>query len=452
MNRLPISLGAIAGTALLGSTLLGAALTGCGGDSRHVYDPPSADETATATVGRDRPEFDEEAFRDFGFVLYWDSYLTDEIITGLYLHGKVHPVSNLQNPLGLQVVGESELYAVTESNRLYQIDLHSGMVNWVVDVGLPIDFTETNPIGEFVYQPSVDGTKRYDEVYFIADGQLYGLDKENGALLFNVALPFTPSSPPAASETHVFVGAWDDRVYGVRKDDPDFPDWDYRTNDDVLSQPAVYENSLFTLSSDGAVRAFDPARGELRWTYNTEQRLLTNPAVHRSLLSVGAEDFNLYIFDPSGLVQDRYGAGAPITSDPVPVADRVYFTASEHGMVSLKRRPAGESSRRRHDYQWNVPEAQTFLARGSDDIYARSPTDRAGSYNVLRIDAEDGSQRDMIDLSNIDYWITNHNDPNSPFREESLAGGIMVFGYRNGWIMAAKEITTLPGGILDDSK
>jgi outer membrane protein assembly factor BamB len=104
----------------------------------------------------------------------------------------------------------------------------SGMVQWVFDVGAPLSFAGVRPIAEYVYENAPGGFKQYDEVFFCAGEKLFALDKTNGSELWTVKLPFTPSAPPHATETHVFVGS-----YEIRKDSPLVSNWSPRTEGDV---------------------------------------------------------------------------------------------------------------------------------------------------------------------------------------------------------------------------
>lgn len=431
---------------LAGLLALGAA--GCLGEQRRPGDRPSSALRAGAAQTAERPAVDEDALRRFGFVLYWDSFIRDENLTALTIEGDFE-----------QGFGRPQLYAYTESKRLYQIDMHSGMVNWLFDVGEPLSFADGRWITEWAYkrdQPQGEGGpsfKRYDEVFLIARDRLFALDKDNGAELWQVRLPFGAASPPQASESHVFVGAWDDRVYAFRKEDPSIPDWNWRTDGDILARPAVDSPSLFVASTDGNLHTFDASSGAVSWKFDAEKRLLLDPLVFKKLLYVPGEDYNLYVLNVlDGLLEYRYCAEAPITQRPIAIDNgdeqTVFFTAEGRGLHALarKHRPRG-SRKTEHELLWQRAEARQVLCRGASDVYVLEQGEGLDAVKIVRLGAKDGKVKGELALTGVDWVLTNPSGPGSPIREESLLGGIIVVGYRNGWVMALKEIATLPGGI-----
>lgn len=422
------------------------ALAGCLGENERIQVTRAGLE---AEINREPPALDEQKIEDFGFAVYWDSYLRDEVISGVFLEGKV----------GDKGEGKPMLYAFTMSHRLYQIDLNSGMVNWVYDVGEPLFFTQAGrPIGEWVYQQDKDtGFKQYDEIYFVARDYLYALDKANGAELWKRRLPFAASCAPEAGPTHVFVGSWDDRIYAYRKEDPLVPDWSWRTEGDILARPAVKSPVVYVASSDGNLYPFDMVRGVPKTPLNTEQKLTTDPLLHQSMLYLGAADYNLYCINAiDGSLEHREGAAAPIIVGPVAAANSdkaadytVYFTAKDEGVLAVRRQDQKEGQRRiPHAQIWKRKGAERFLARGTADAYLLEPGEE-GERRIARVDANDGHLRDTLTIPGVDFFVTNPNSPMAFERAESLVGGLIVVGFRNGWIVALKEIATMPTGTYE---
>ncbi|MGE0710198.1 MAG: PQQ-binding-like beta-propeller repeat protein [Planctomycetota bacterium] len=413
---------------------LSAALApGCLGQN-HASPLPGSEAVKKVDQGLrgERPVIDEEKVKAFGFRTHWDSYIRDEAITSLNLEG-------------------DQLYAFTESKRLYQIDMHSGMVNWVYDVGKQLSFTEGNPIAEWNYEADKDTKyKAYDEIFFVAEDVLIGLDKKNGSELFTSHLTFSPSGPPRASASHVFIGSWDDRIYGIRKDYPGVPDWFWRTNGDVRTRPAYDSPTAFVCSRDGTMYTFDAATGRQKWDWKTDKQLTQDPLIFKSLLYLPSDDYNLYVLDVSdGLLHHRTCVGAPITSAPIAIDKTVYFAAGAQGICALLRKGRPEASqgnprKTEHELIWQRKPATRVLCKGSQDVYLLEPAE-GGGVSVARIDAKDGHFRDSLPLSGVDYWITNDLSPADPDQQRALRGGTIIIGFRSGWIVALKELATIPG-------
>jgi hypothetical protein len=403
--------------------------TGCLGTNRASPKGPQAIEYTETGKRGERPQIDTERVEAFGFQLYWDSPIRDEVLTSLSIEG-------------------DQLYAFTKTNRLYQLDIHSGMVNWVYDVGLPLSFSEGgHPITEWRYEVRKGQKYReYDEIFFVAKDYLFGLDKKNGSEIFQARLDFAPSTPPRASPTHVFLGSWDDRIYAIRKDEPTLPNWSWRTKDDVRVQPGYYSPSLFVSSTDGTMYTFDAATGRRRWPFKTGKPLHAAPLIYRALLYLPSDDYNMYVLDPNdGLVHHRACVSEAITTDPVGIGKTIYF-GTKTGMNALMRKGPMPENKRKMDHAlvWNRKGGRQVLCEGTEDVYLLEGSRDEGT-TVSRVNREDGHFRDSLPLSGVDFWVTNPFSPGHSDRDHSLRGGIVILGFRNGWIFALKETATIPG-------
>jgi outer membrane protein assembly factor BamB len=433
----------------LGVLLSTVATAGClDTQNRRPAEAPrsSRTEASAASLGRaDQPQpADEKRLGAFGLELFWPMKLTDETISKLQLEAD-------------PVTGVGSLYAFTESNRLYQIDVVSGKVNWVFDVGRPLSFMEHDrPISEFVYP--VDPTfKRYDEVYFIAKDTLYALDKKEGSELWRRELKFTPASPPQATMTHVLVGAWDQRVYAFLKSDPTEKDWMYRTDGDIVARPAQdVPAQAFVASMDGKLYTFNVSSGEPTAVFRTEKALSADPLVYRKLVYFGSEDFNLYVLSAlDGRQEYRYPTGAKITKAPIAIAnptqkgattDTIYVKTDgpDGGIIAIYR--GGKvpgTSKTSHEFLWKRDGATQVIARGRDTVFLLEPAgaeDAARTKRLVKLDFKSAYLRDEVKLTGVDYYITN---PVAP-EKKALLGGLVFLGYRNGWILAYKEKSPYP--------
>jgi hypothetical protein len=414
-------------------SLVASLVVGCLGENRASPKGPQAVKRVDTGLRGERPQIDKERVKAFGFQVHWDSHIRDEVITSLNIEG-------------------DQLYAFTDSLRLYQIDIQSGMINWVYDVGKPLSFTDTSPITEWTYTRDKETRyKEYDEIFFIADDVVIGLDKKNGSELFTANLRFTPSSPPRVSSSHLFIGSWDDRVYGIRKDNPTVSDWYWRSNGDIRTRVAYHSPTAFVTSRDGTMYTFDAATGRRKWTFRTDQQLTQSPLIYKSLLYLPSDDYNLYVLDVSdGLLHHRTCVGAPITGSPVAIDKTIYFGAGKEGMHALLRKVRPDASKGNprkieHELIWQRKQAKQLLCKGSQDVYVLEEGEGTGNFSVARLDAKDGHFRDSLPLSGVDFWITDHLSPNDLDPVRALRGGMIILGFRSGWIVGLKETATIPG-------
>ncbi|MBI3725247.1 PQQ-binding-like beta-propeller repeat protein [bacterium] len=430
-----------------------AAIAGCNEvqNRRPVEQPRVSRTEAAASAGgrRERPQpTDEKRLSAFGLEVFWDSYIRDETISKLQFEGDET---------------NGSIYAFTESNRLYQVDVQSGKVNWVFEVGRPLSFTDhQKPIAEFNYPKTDDGTKRYDEVYFIAKDTLFALDKADGIELWRQQLKFGPASPPQATPSHVLVGAWDRRVYAFKKDDPTTYDWSWVTGGDVTARPAQDSPTAFVASTDGTLYTFDAVKGEPIATFHTDKPLTADLLVYKDLLYMGGEDYNFYALRKDGGQEFRYGTGAPIKKQPIAIANptekvaggtakswTIYavtdgpdggcFAFLRSGRAAGRAAEGGTSRTTSHEFLWKRDGAEQVLARGRDVVYLLEPGvrgDTSRMKRVVKVDAKSCYVRDEVKYNGVDYYLTNTCDPNN---RKNIAGGIVFAGFRNGWIIAYKE-------------
>jgi eukaryotic-like serine/threonine-protein kinase len=73
--------------------------------------------------------------------------------------------------------------------------------------------------------------------------------------------------------------------------------WQFHTDGQVLSSPAVANGTLYVGSSDHFLYALDLAAGTLKWKFKTESRITSSPAVSGGLVYFGSYDSNFYAVD-----------------------------------------------------------------------------------------------------------------------------------------------------------
>jgi outer membrane protein assembly factor BamB len=384
-----------------------------------------------AEESRERPEINDKQVDDFFFETYWDSYISNEIITVLTLQGK-------------------HLYAFTQSNRLYQIDMQSGKVNWLFDVGFPLDLPNAeNPISVYVYDPrDKEALGRYDEVYIVAQDKLFALDLESGSLLWRKNLDFSTSSPPVASQSHVYVGGWDDRIHAINKEDQS-EDWFYRTEGDVRARPATQSDAVYVSSIDGSSYRIDGVKGRVIWPFKTARKLTADPFLNEKakLLYLPSDDYTLYVVGTlDGRLEWKHETGGKLTRQPVIVGANVYafneikrFRETEiktTPTLFAYERQGRVFNKTQHKVLWKRDGATQYLCDGISNVYVLEPS-LDNSAKIVKLDKKEGFFRESLQVKNVDFFCKN------TFRSGTLkskfTAGIIFMGYRNGWIVALKE-------------
>jgi outer membrane protein assembly factor BamB len=73
--------------------------------------------------------------------------------------------------------------------------------------------------------------------------------------------------------------------------------WQFHTNGQVLSSPAISGDTLYVGSSDHQLYALDAASGTLKWKFKTDGRITSSPAVSGGIVYFGSYDSNFYAVD-----------------------------------------------------------------------------------------------------------------------------------------------------------
>jgi outer membrane protein assembly factor BamB len=73
--------------------------------------------------------------------------------------------------------------------------------------------------------------------------------------------------------------------------------WQFHTDGQILSSPAVAGGTLYVGSSDHFLYALDLAAGALKWKFKAESRITSSPAVSAGLVYFGSFDGNFYAVD-----------------------------------------------------------------------------------------------------------------------------------------------------------
>ncbi|MFQ5570998.1 MAG: PQQ-binding-like beta-propeller repeat protein [Rhodothermales bacterium] len=162
-----------------------------------------------------------------------------------------------------------------------------------------------------------DQPSEFFELYIgSADGSLYALDPNTGALRW--AFPTGGaifSSPAVDQDRTVYVGSDDGSVYAVRNGTQL---WRTPTTGPVRSSPALADGVVYVGSEDGNLYALNAATGGIRWAFQTGGAVFSSPAIgNDGTIYVGSNDGRLYALRPSGALVWEYEIGAPVMASPV---------------------------------------------------------------------------------------------------------------------------------------
>jgi len=335
----------------------------------------------------------------------------------------------LGEPIQAMWIVDDAVYVFTNKRNLYSMGLDDGYVRWVYAMKDDLTFAPA------AYSYKKDGVERKDELFLLSKDVLHCLDKDAGFAIWKKTLPFGASSAPAASASHVYVGSWDHRIYAIDKEDASI-DWTYRTGAAITARADAAEKTVeavYVGSEDGSVYAMNPVREERKWSFPTQGRVVARPVFFRNYVYAGSTDYNLYCIRAlDGNVEWKYSSGAPITRDPIAYSrDTIFVIAGNSTLLAVNLQP----DVKKEYVRWSKNGVENVLAKGRRDLYVLQLD---GTVRAL-VD-ETGKERWQAPLMvDADFFAVNPFDPSSLVERERRMSSTLVFGYRDGWMIAVKE-------------
>jgi outer membrane protein assembly factor BamB len=135
--------------------------------------------------------------------------------------------------------------------------------------------------------------------------------------------------------------------------------WQFHTDGQVLSSPAVAGGTLYVGSTDHSLYALDLATGTPKWKFKAETRITSSPAVSAGLVYFGSFDGNFYAVDAAtGQLKWKFQTGG----------ERRFAGTHLHGA-----QPAAETMPDPFDFFLSSPvvwNGGVYFGSGDTNIYA----------------------------------------------------------------------------------
>jgi len=135
--------------------------------------------------------------------------------------------------------------------------------------------------------------------------------------------------------------------------------WQFHTNGQVLSSPAISDGTLYVGSSDHFLYALEAATGALKWKFKTGGRITSSPGVAAGLVYFGSLDSNFYAIDAiTGQLRWKFQTGG----------ERRFAATHLHGSE-----PAAEIMPDPFDFYLSSPvvaDGAVYFGSGDTNIYA----------------------------------------------------------------------------------
>lgn len=248
---------------------------------------------------------------------------------------------------GSPVYADGTVYVGSYDMSVYAIDAASGEKHWHRDLGGLIRGSPTVMNGTVFIGVGCHNLAcaRYaEEANATENGWIYALDAESGETEWRYTVGSEVVSTPAVDDETVYVGASDDQMYALDIDSGDVS-WTYEAEDMIWSSPALAFGTLFFGDWNGILHAVDAATGDVEWTADPFARYISGSvAVDEEAVYVGDTPYNT-LDDPNTHYGELFKfdrrsgdelwsfetAALEIGSSPVVTDERLYF--GTHGQT-----------------------------------------------------------------------------------------------------------------------
>jgi outer membrane protein assembly factor BamB len=172
------------------------------------------------------------------------------------------------------------------------------------------------------------------------DSSLYAVDAETGDLEWKFRAGHRIEGTPAYADGVVYVGSYDRHVYALDAATGE-RQWELEMDGLIRSSPKVVDGDVYVgvgchrlackwygddVSQNGWMYTLDADTGDVNWQFETGTEVVSTPAVGDETIYVGCSDSNLYALDRStGRERWHYEATDLIWSSPTLAFGTVYF-------------------------------------------------------------------------------------------------------------------------------
>jgi eukaryotic-like serine/threonine-protein kinase len=248
-------------------------------------------------------------------------------------------------------------------------------------------------------------------------GNIYALNADTGAKVWNYSTQTGVYSSPAISENRLFIGADDyvialDALAGTKI-------WSFETCSTVRSSPAVINGVVFIGSDDGNIYALNASTGSKIWNYTTGGSVVSSPAVDNGMVYVGSEDGYIYALETSSgtriwnsKIWNR-GAGFYAGSDSSPTISNgtlyLYTSSAVYALNALNGQKI-----------WSTP-------MFTGDISEASPSP-AVAYGIVYIGSDVLGMHALNASTGEEIWNAHDNFLSEVYSSAAVSNGVIYTG------------------------
>ncbi|MEW6126931.1 MAG: PQQ-binding-like beta-propeller repeat protein [Acidobacteriota bacterium] len=241
-------------------------------------------------------------------------------------------------------VDEARIYLPLAQGRVICLDRASGSRVWMDEVGGQVSASVA--IGESAV---FIATRKFADDGSEAGAALRAVDKLTGLTLWARDYPRPFTSSFAISGKRLYAGNADGSLYALSADDGAII-WQAKTSDVIRSRPLVFESVIYFGSDDGALRGVEMDNGHEVFKFQSKGKIACTPVIDEKYLYLGSGDGQVYALERlTGKLKWQTRTGAGIETSPVLIGDQVLVASFDNFIYAIAKTTGNKIWKRRFE-------------------------------------------------------------------------------------------------------
>ncbi len=219
-------------------------------------------------------------------------------------------------------VNNGYLYVVTKLNRMYSIELKTGLTRWITDLGA---------------RP--DGPPGFNDIYVVisAGDVVRVIDKRVGKDKWKFETKVQPSSRPYCTSFYFVFGCWTGKACGFKFGER-HPAWQFKAGNHVFAAPYLFGIHAFAATDNGLCVKYNTAAELGSGETNFGGRPVGDLVGSKDLMFIGTENYEMVaIRAATGDKAWTHGCGGRVVGGPwlSQTENVLYYSAHDDGLYAL---------------------------------------------------------------------------------------------------------------------
>ncbi len=197
---------------------------------------------------------------------------------------------------------------------------------------------------EFMFTPSLKEDLLYIPLSTETEGEVYALSKTDGKLIWSFKVDAPIYSPVSVGDDTVYIPTEKGILLAVSSVNGKLK-WNFFTTGakgslpskyvGISATPGICGNTLYVGADDTYFYAIDKDTGRLKWKYKTWGNIISSPAISNDTIYMASKDGFVYTLSQNGELKWEYETGYSIFSSPIISGNTLYIGDTNGGIHAI---------------------------------------------------------------------------------------------------------------------